>query len=68
MNEENLVIKIEGAGTREKMGRALRLIATALDGKGKYPAQAMEDIDGAEWLDCLLRTTLHYETVQTNNK
>jgi hypothetical protein len=49
-------IKIIGGGTREEMAEALRLIATALDGKGEYPSQSDENIDGAEWNDCHLQT------------
>lgn len=51
-------LKIEGGGTREEMAKALRLIATALDGRGKYPQQPDENIEGGEWNDCTLRTHL----------
>ena len=51
-------IKITGEGTREEIAKALLLIAAAIDGDKQ---QDLEDIDGAEWNDCLLLTEMKYK-------
>lgn len=54
--KKEYTIKIIGGGTREDIAEALRLIASAMDGKGDHPSQSDEDINGAQWNDCALQT------------
>lgn len=51
-------IVITGNGTRESIAKGLRLIATALDGTGEFPMQAIGEINGAEWNDCSLTSEI----------
>jgi len=50
---ENLTIKITGGGTREEISKALDLISKAI------LTTPIEEIDGSEWEDCTLLTTIN---------
>lgn len=50
---------IKGEETRENLAKALRLIATALDGQGEFEQKSIEQIDGSSWVFGSVNTEIH---------
>ena len=52
---DNLIINIEGGGSREEISKALTLMAASI------MFTPINEIDGSEWNDCTLRSTISVE-------
>lgn len=54
---KEFTIKITGGGTRQEIARALRAVADGID-ETLIDAPSDEELDGAEWEDPILMTTI----------
>ena len=61
MEQQGIVVKISGGGTRKDVSKSLKLIAKSIL---KTP---IEDLDGCEWEDCTLMTEVELEKIETDD-